>query len=250
MEPVTSSLIVFAFVFGGALLGLFLRTRLPEHYLSEESKNIALLGTGLVGTMAAIVLGMLISSAKSFYDTQNAELTDMSANIVLLDRVLAHYGLEATDARARLREIVNRALDQMQKKDGSAVDQFKYGTNIESIHETIRRLAPKDDAHVAMKSEALSIINYLAGRRWLIYEQSVSSISTPMLIILIFWLTIIFTSFGVHAPTNAMTVTSLCVSALSVSTAVFLMLELYSPFQGFFRVSSAPLRAAFERLGQ
>lgn len=250
MEPFTSSLIVFVFVFGGALLGMVLHTRLREHHMIAESKNVVVAGIGLVGTMAAIVLGMLISSAKGYYDTQNAELTQLSANVVLLDRVLSHYGPEAADARAGLRESVSRALDQMSPGNGPPTQQLKDSSKVESLYETIQGLTPKDEAHTAMKSHALSILGALGSGRWLMYEQSVNSISTPMLVVLIFWLTIIFTSFGLFAPANAITVTSLCVSALSVSSAIFLMLELYSPYKGLIQVSSAPLRAALERLGQ
>jgi hypothetical protein len=252
MESIAISLIVFVFVFGGALLGMFLHTRLREHHLIVESKNVVVAGIGLVGTMSAIVLGMLISSAKGYYDTQNAELTQISANIVMLDRILAHYGPEAADARAGLRENVSRVLEQTWPKTGknNGAPQLKDTSKLESLYEKIQGLVPKDDAHNAIKSQALTIVGSLGSGRWLMYEQSVNSISTPMLVILIFWLSIIFTSFGLFAPTNAITVTSLCVSALSVSSAIFLMLELYNPYQGLIQVSSAPLRAALERLGQ
>ena len=111
MSSTTISLIVFACVFGGALLGIFLHAVLPQNHLTNESKDIVKLGMGLVGTMAALVLGLLVASAKGSYDTQSAELTQMSANIALLDRVLAHYGPETKEARAllhaeRLRDVV------------------------------------------------------------------------------------------------------------------------------------------------
>jgi hypothetical protein len=82
-------LVVFACVFGGALFGMFLRSVLPERHLSAETKDTVRLGVGLIGTLAALVLGLLIASAKGFYDTQSNELTQMSAKVVLLDRVLA-----------------------------------------------------------------------------------------------------------------------------------------------------------------
>jgi membrane-bound ClpP family serine protease len=81
-------------------------------------------------------------------------------------------------------------------------------------------------------------------------EQRVNSVSSPLLIVLLFWLTIIFTSFGLFAPRNATVVVSLLVSALSVSGAVFLILEMYSPYAGLIHVSSAPLRAALTHLSK
>ena len=92
MNYIAIRLIVFACVFGGALFGMFLRGVLPERHLSADSKDTVRLGMGLIGTMTALVLGLLVASAKSYYDTQSSELTEMSAKIVLLDRVLAHYG--------------------------------------------------------------------------------------------------------------------------------------------------------------
>ena len=121
MSSTTISLIVFACVFGGALLGIFLHAVLPQNHLTNESKDIVKLGMGLVGTMAALVLGLLVASAKGSYDTQSAELTQMSANIALLDRVLAHYGPETKETRALLRGAVVRILDQMWSKDGPAL---------------------------------------------------------------------------------------------------------------------------------
>src|SRR5215470_139896 len=116
MSSITISLIVLACVFGGALLGLLLRTVLPQHHLSSETKDIVKLGMGLVGTMAALVLGLLVASAKGNYDAQSTEVTQLSANIALLDRVLAMYGPETKEARAVLRVAVTRAIDQMWPK--------------------------------------------------------------------------------------------------------------------------------------
>src|SRR5262250_436093 len=109
MSSITISLIVFAWVFGGALLGLLLHTVLPQHHLASETKDIVKLGMGLVGTMAALVLGLLVASAKGNYDAQSAELTQMSANVALLDRVLAVYGPETKEMRAFVHAAVIRA---------------------------------------------------------------------------------------------------------------------------------------------
>jgi hypothetical protein len=108
MSSITLSLIVFACVFGGALLGILLRTVLPQNHLSADSKDIVKLGMGLVGTMAALVLGLLVASAKGSYDAQIVEVTQGSTNIVLLDRLLVEYGPETKEARALLRNAVVR----------------------------------------------------------------------------------------------------------------------------------------------
>ena len=118
MNSVTISLIVLACVIGGALIGLLLGKVLPPNHLSGDSKDVVKVGMGLVGTMTAILLGLLVASAKSFYDTQNNELTEISAKVILLDRVLAHYGPEAKEARDLLRVAVTRLLDTMWSRGG------------------------------------------------------------------------------------------------------------------------------------
>ena len=72
----------------------------------------------------------------------------------------------------------------------------------------------------------------------------------PFLVVLVFWLTILFISFGLFAPPNATVIATLFVCALSVSGAIFLILELDQPFEGLIRISSAPLRNALAHLGQ
>src|ERR1700730_9534681 len=125
MNYIAIRLIVFACIFGSALLGMFLRAVLPEHHLSGDTKDTVRLGMGLIGTMAALVLGLLIASAKSFYDTQSSELTEMSAKIVLLDRVLAHYGPETKEARDLLHSAVARTLDRLWPKDPGQHSQME-----------------------------------------------------------------------------------------------------------------------------
>src|SRR5215467_6439614 len=110
MSPIASSLLVFLCVFGGAILGITLRSVLPEHHLSGETKDVIKAAIALIGTMSALVLGLLVASAKGTYDTQKDELTSLSAKVGLLDRVLSHYGPEAGEARRLLKEAVVETL--------------------------------------------------------------------------------------------------------------------------------------------
>ena len=250
MNSTTVSLIVFACVFGGALLGILLHAVLPQHHLAADSKDIVKLGVGLVGTMAALVLGLLVASAKGSYDNQSAELTQMSANIALLDRGLALYGPETKETRALLRGAVVRILDQMWSKDGASSSPMAAPSGGEILYEKIQGLSPKNDTQRSIQSQALSIAVDIGKTRWLMYAQQATSVSMPLLVMLILWLTVIFISFGLFAPFNGTVVSSLLVSALAVSGAIFLILEMYSPYSGLIQISSAPLRAALAHLGQ
>ena len=204
---------------------------------------------GLVGTMAALVLGLLVASAKGSYDAQSAELTQSAANIALFDRVLALYGPETKETRAVLRAAVSRGLDQMWSRgDGRQVAPPAAGGEI--LYEKIQALSPKSDMQRALQSQALSLAMDIGKTRWLMYEQAIGSVSLPLLVVLVVWLTVIFISFGMFAPFNATAVCSLFVSALSVSGAIFLISEMYTPYTGIVRISDAPLRAALANLGR
>jgi hypothetical protein len=251
MSSIAISLIVFVCVFGGALFGMFLRAALPKHHVSAESSDVVKMGMGLVATLSALVLGLLVASAKGSYDAQSTELTQMSAKLVLLDRVLAHYGAETKEARELLRAAVARVLDQMWSKHRrSSSPSEPSSSGAEVLFDKIQGLSPKDDTQGSLKAQALSIAMGVGQTRWLMYEQGTTSISLPMLSVLVFWLTTLFISFGLFAPHNGTVIASLFISALSVSGAILLILELYTPYAGLIQVSSAPLRAALAHLGQ
>jgi hypothetical protein len=250
MGSVAVSSIVFACVSAGALLGILLRVVLPERHLSADSRDAVKLGMGLVATMAALVLGLMTASAKTSFDMQSTELTDMSSKIVVLDRILAHYGPEAKEARDILRRSVEQVLDQMWPKERSSPQQLVVADHSpEILYEKTVELSPKDDAQRTLQAQALTLVMALAQTRWLIYEQRVTAISMPFLVVLVFWIAVIFISFGLFAPLNTTVVASFLISALSVSSAIFLILEMYTPYGGLIHVSSAPLRAALAQLG-
>ncbi len=200
--------------------------------------------------MAALVLGLLTASAKTSFDMQNSELTEMSSKVVVLDRVLAHYGPEAKEARDVLRGSVERALGQMWPEERASSQALVVAPHSsEILLDKIEGFSPKDDVQRSFQAQALSVVMALAQTRWLIYEQRAAAISMPFLVVLVFWITVIFISFGLFAPLNATVVASFLVSALSVSSAIFLILEMYTPYGGLIHVSSAPLRAALAQLG-
>jgi Protein of unknown function (DUF4239) len=248
MSSITIGLIVLSCVFGGALVGFLLHAVLPHHHLSSETKDIVKLGMGLVGTMSALLLGLLVASAKSSYDTQSTELTQLSANIGLLDRGLALYGPETKETRALLRDVVVRFHNQMWSKDAASRLAPPSGGDI--LYEKIHGLSPKNDTQRSIQSQALSLVVDMGKTRLLMYEQATGAVSLPLLVVLVLWLTITFISFGLYAPLNATAVSSLFLAALSVSGAIFLILEMYTPYVGVVQINDAPVRAVLANLGQ
>jgi hypothetical protein len=250
MTSTTIGCVAFAFVFGGALIGLFARTMLPEEHLSAETHDVVKLGIALIATMAALVLGLLIASAKSTYDTRRSQLLQVSADIILLDRVLANYGAETKDARNLLQHSVTTALGQFWGADAdrpATID--RRGSSVETLFDTIQRLSPSTDAQRFLQNQALTMTLDLGRTRVLLFEQLDGSIPVPFLVVLVFWLSIIFLSFGLFAPRNATVTAAFFVCALSVSGAIFLIIELDRSFEGLLQVSDAPLRAALAQLG-
>jgi hypothetical protein len=251
MSSLVVGLIAFAFIFGGALLGMSLRGAMPQNHLSDDSKDSVKLGMGLVATMCALVLGLLIASAKTYYDTQNAELTEMSAKIVLLDRMLAHYGPETNESRALLRSVVERSIDRLWQRGGPPGSHLDpAAVSSENLSEKTLGLSPKDDRQRVIQSQAISLEISMGQTRWLMFEQASTQVPKPLVVTLVFWLTIIFIGWGIFAPRNATVMATWFVSALSVSSAIFLILEMYTPYAGLILVSSDPLRAALAHLGQ
>ncbi len=251
MSPITISFLVLVCVFGGGLLGIFLHSHLPEAHLDSNSKDAVRLAMGLVATTLALVLGLLIASAKGFYDTQNSEVTQAAADVVLLDRILAHYGPEAKEAQALLRSTLAKMADLSWQRDQSDQAHFNPGAvGNESLFDKIQELSPRDDNQRALQTQASSIAIRLGETHWLMFAQKSSSVPSPLLVILVFWLTVLFVSFGLFVRANVTVIASLFVSALAVCGSIFLILEMYQPYSGLIQVSSAPLRAALAQLGQ
>jgi hypothetical protein len=238
-------------VFGGAMLGMALRTILPEQQLNSDSKDVIKLGMGLIATMSALVLALLTNSAKSSYDAQRNEVTQAAANIILVDRVLAHYGPETKEARDLLKLSVAAMIDRIWPDD--SVAEAKLGPTTargELFFDKIQELTPKTDVQRSLQAQALKTSIDVGQARLLLFEQSGRSIPMPFLVLLIFWVTVIFLSFGLFAPRNATVVVTLFLCALSVSGAIFLIMELDRPFGGLIQVSSAPLRNALAIIGR
>jgi len=245
--------IVFGCTFGGALGGILLRGLLPDPHLSPETKDVVKLGTGLIATMSALVLGLLIASAKSSYDAQRNGFQQMAINVIVLDRSLGRYGPEAKEARAALRNAVSATIDTLWPAGGSRTSHLdapeitQAGT---ALYNAIQKLAPENDFQKLIQSQALQTGTDLGKTRWLIIQQQEGGIPVAFLVVLVFWLAVLFISFGLFSPRNGTAITALFICAVSVAGAIFLIVDLDQSFEGLIQVSSTPLRNALLQLGQ
>lgn len=251
MNSLTISLMIFGCVFGGALVGMFLRSRLPDQHLGAESKDVVKVGAGLIATMSALVLGLMVASAKSSYDSQKSAFTQMSVKLVLLDKALAHFGPAAKESRDLLRTQVGRMLLQIWPEESGGKAQLDpTAAQADYIYDKLQSLPAATEAQRTLQSQMLSMALDIGQTRWLLFQQAGSSITTAFLVVVVFWLSLIFASYGLFTPINTTTLITLMLCALSVAGALFLILELDHPFDGLIQISSTPLRNALAHMGQ
>jgi hypothetical protein len=255
MNPTLISIIVFACTFLGVLLGMWLRSALPQHHIDHDSKDTIKVGIALIATMTALVLGLVTASAKNAFDAVEEGVKQTAVDVLTLDRTLAQYGPQTKMIRIGLQHALGERLDTIWPQDSSGPGnldplQSQGGPRAELLMNAIRGLQPGNDTQRALQSEALGQGQTLLQARWLVLASVGSSIPVYFLVILVFWLTLTFTSFGLFAPRNATVVTVLFVCALSVASAVFLVLEMDGPFEGLLRASPEPLRIAYAHLNQ
>ena len=239
MNPIFTALIISACLCAAVLLGTRVRRRLPEHHLNADTKDAVKVAVGLIATMSALLLGLLVSSAKASYDTVRSEVIQMGAKVTFLDRVLHLYGAEAAPVRARFHGALKAAIRQMWSPDSRAAAPDVHTGD--SLYLAIQSLSPHDDLQRSLKDQALGLATELAQLRTLLHAQSLASISRPLLVVVVVWLVIIFFSFALFAPPNATATLALTVSAFSVAGAIFLILEMDRPFTGLIQISSEPL---------
>ena len=239
-----TSLGAAACVFTGGIAGLQLHRVLPAAHLTRETQDVVRLGTGMLSVLASLVLGLLISTAKTSYDTTDRAMRAFAADLILLDETLRDYGDTARTPRDLLRDYTRQAReDHWPASSGKAanIDNRQTGLRLERVRERIRALEPTDAGQTWLRDEALRINSSLLQQRWLLIEQEGPTVRPLVLGILVSWIFFIFASFGLNAPGHTTVVAAFLVCSLAIGCAVFLILELDQPFAGILRVSSQPM---------
>jgi len=245
--------LVLACLLAGAWLGFWFSTILPEHHLSAHSKDSVKQSVAVLSTLTALVLGLVVGSAKSSYDAKGDALTAMAADIILLDRILAQYGPETAETRKLLRESTEAGIKAIWADDGvrfAALELAGAGGVLEGIQRQIRGLSPQNDAQRELKARAIEIAGDLSKTRWLTLVRSGGTIPVPFLAVVVLWLALMFVGLGLLAARNGTVVAASLAVALAVSAAIYLILELDTPYSGLITLSDAPLRLALQHLGR
>ena len=252
MSSFEIGLIILLCLAGGFLLGLWMQHRLPGHHLSKESQDTIKLGAGMVATMSALILGLLVSSAKNSFDAVNSAIAQNGARIIQLDHELAQYGPETRTVRDQLKNSVAERVQKIwgQTRPGSAgLLAVEKSTAMLDLQAGLRAMTPQTDRQKAALNQSLQISTEIWQNRLMILEEQQVPLPAVFLVLLVFWVTLLFMSFGLFSPRNATVCVVLLVCAISVSSAVFLILEMSHPLDGLIKVSSAPLLKALELIG-
>jgi hypothetical protein len=252
MSPLGLALTSFGCTFGGALVGMGLRSLLPSHHVQPESQSMVNTSIGLVAAMTALVLGLVTASAQETYSATSTELKHTATTMLALDRALAQFGPEAQPVRAELRRIAvgryealwgvtPRSIEQMVGSDPAVAERLALMT---------RTLPSSSDVQRELRSRAVTLAEQMLSARWTLLTDAGARVPAALLAILVIWLAGTFVSFGLFAPRNLTVVATLAFAAFAVSCALFLVLELNSPLSGLVKVSGEPMRQAIELLGK
>ena len=240
-------------MFCGMALGSTLRLVLPDDHTQADSKDILMTSAGMMATLIALIIGLLVTSAKSTYDVTTLSITQTSAKIITLDYYLSRYGPEAKEVRKILPQAIASGIDRIwpnKSKHGADLAKMESETEMAVIYNKIRELSPKNDSQKYFQTQALQLIDDIMQSRWMLIEQSQTKLPRVFLVVLTFWLTVLFAQFGLLAPRNRTAISALLICALSMSGAIFLILELNQPLEGTIKVSSAPLHKALVLIGK
>ncbi|HUC16276.1 MAG TPA: hypothetical protein VMA37_01140 [Acetobacteraceae bacterium] len=261
MRETLYAAVVFLLLLVGAAAGMLVKGRISERHQSRETLELVSLAITMLVTFAALVMSLLIYSVKGSFDQANTDMAALAAEIVQTDQCLRNYGPETEGARAALRDYTAAviattwpsqpkpaavgALAGLRPISQGAMESVVLGDIVNEIGLRIRRLEAADAYHRGIADSCLADFHDFVQARWAVNEEARSTISLPFFIVLVFWLMVIFVCFGLNAPRTTFVFMTIALCALSISSAVYVMLDIDTPFSGVIRISSQPMRNAY-----
>jgi hypothetical protein len=247
-------LTAFCCIFGAGVAGLLLRRILPEVQRTDATQKTVQTMMNVVAILAALVLGLLIASTKTSFDTRSKEIEEFSANLTLLDRELMHLGQgqqEQKDVRTLLRDFTARTIAQTWRTDANSppvTDDGQTVQMLDDVEDRLRALTPQVEIQRAARLSALQLAGELKRTSRLLAVQESGQTPRLFLVVVIFWLSILFVSYTIFAPLNATVIATIFAGAFSVSIALNLIFDMDRPFAGFIKVSSVPMQQALDKM--
>ena len=257
MDSLTASLLTFFCCFVGYAAGQWLSRFLPEHhYQQSDARDVLKSATGMIATLVALVLGLLVSSAKTTFDRTTDAMNDGGAKLVQIDRLLHKFGPETAPARKNLRRLVNEVVTRIEEPNANMRERLKLNeSNPENSLDTqlanpIEALVPQNEQQTRLVKRLGDLLSNLSDNRWVMIERATNKLPFAFLILLFFWLATLFAGFGILSPRNLTIDCAFIICALSMAGAVYLIIEMNEPLDGTVRVSADPLKTALSVMGE
>lgn len=264
MSEVSSALLVFALLLMATGIGVWVRPLLPEEHKAHETVQLIQLVIGMLVTFAALVLGLLTASAKSSFDTASNDLRTFAADLIEFDTTMRELGSNADQSRYLLRQYAAAAIastwpqetapsgeypkDIGTQGNTQKLENVRLGDMLTAVGRELRQVQTHDSLQQRALEDALTQYRRVVDARWKIIEEAHSSISRPFFKTLTFWLGVIFLSFGLIAPRNTLALVTISLGAVSIASAIYVIVDLDTPFSGPIVISSSPMRDALTHL--
>jgi hypothetical protein len=249
-NPLIDGIIVFLMLLAGAFAGWAIRQRLPEHHLTDDTKSLVSVSMAVVATVSALVLGLLISNANTSFRALGGDVTTLSAQILRLDNILRRYGPDAYPARKTLQQYAEQKTADLFPEEGADVRLDNPSTYelLQGLEDSVLELKPSNPRDQWWLSQAMTLAGKIGETRWLLTQQIGQGTPKAFVALLVFWLTLLFASFGLFAPRNLISGVTLTLCAIAVAGAVGMILELEKGFGGLVRISPQPMLQAAKAL--
>ena len=246
MSPIATAATAFALIVAGTLTGILVRAKMPEHHLTGDSKEVIRLATALVGTLTGLVLALMFAATRASFEHTSAAVSRIAVSFTELDEVLDDYGPAAASIRKQLRADLQPLMDSIWQDDAVAAGRppISRRSHATSVQTMVRELQPSNPSQASLQARALQITSDISQTRLALLAQPPDSVSTPFIVVVVLWLTFIFTTFAMSSKPNVTLTVVLCICILSASGALYLILELGLPFGGLMQVSNDALRNA------
>ena len=248
MHEILTVAAIFVCLLAASLGSLFLSERLPARYRQDDTHDVVRLAANIFVVTTSLVLGLLLNSAKNTFEMVDKNVHFFATDLIILDRTLRHYGPEASDVRRLLTVYVRQIADERWGVATASVPEDLVAERLlDQVGDALAAIRPSDPARFELWRDAQVSLQQVVRRHWSLIEESEGTIPMPFIIMVTAWLMLIFGSYGYRAPRNAVAAMTLVVAGFLISVAIYLVLDMDSPFSGTIQLSPAPLERALEQ---
>ncbi len=240
--------LIFCALIATSFTAMGVRNRLPAHWRDEATSATIQMAAALFSVLAALVVGLMLNSAKNTFESVDRNVHVYATELILLDRTLRQYGPEAMEARKRLLAYARQAVQREPSGDTGVLADETLEQPLEAVGDALDSLKPPDEQHADLRSDARQQFQKLVETHWTLVQQAEGTIPPPLIVLLGAWLVAIFGNISYRAPFNFIAVVTLVISAILVSAAIYLILDMDVPYSGTIHVPLQPMGRAIAQL--